>query len=206
MDDLKVHSNIPASDLEAMTEAPFVFEVAGESFAIQPFTFQKYLQMERFWKQSVISLIYARAGWDEAIAKALDINKTGMNAIGKATAFTQIIAKACEPMNQDEYESFKRRVRKIVWSHNKSNWKHPSWWVLSLAGWLECHLVMSQIIRLAGHISQYMAQKKTILLSILQNPAIGATTHEQPISRLSIAQQSMRAALDPGYRKSLTTR
>lgn len=209
---LQVISNVPGNDIEIMTEKPFTFTVDGNVFNIDPFTFSKYLQTENLWNQSILSALYLKAGWNEYLKQELGIDKTGLSlesikrSIDNANSFPKIISRLIIPNKPDRQINHHKRCRKLIKSHNMKYWKRPWLWIFSMAKWLDVYLEMGEMLQIASYISRYMSEKKTILSLTLQNQSVGNVTKEKQGLQISSAQRQFRHIMDPGSRKSHTTK
>lgn len=203
---MKILSETPATDTDAILEKPFRFQIENEIFEIEPLSLPKYLETERNWQSSLTSVLYYRAGWDKQLAKALDIEKRGMEALSKAVTFTKIIERLLIPNKIIKRKSHKKRIRKILRKHNLKYITQPSLWCFNIAKWIEINTTFMELLECASYISRYMGEKKTLLSNILHKQEIGSITKEKQTSPPSHVMRLVRGALDPSLRKNHTTK
>lgn len=164
-ENLKVNSNIPATDSELVQDKPFSFKAGTIDCLINPLCLRDYLYLEEVSHDSLYLTVFWKLKDDKELAKLFQMD---LSTVKRAKNLAKIASKLIEPI------PLTTKLKAIL-NHNKHYKTQPRRWIITLKGFFEAHIPMEDLKNLLIYLAKYSAQKKTELLQIIQQGLGGVT-------------------------------
>lgn len=187
---LKIHSQIPADEIDVINGQPFVFQIGNQIFEVPALTLDRYVKMEKHLHVSLSALYYYGVELNPSLQTLLKVDQDHVYALNRAWSVIKLILSVIKPLS-------KLRMMYLIASNNLKHWNHPTEWVFSVNGFMRKNLNMMDIINLASYLMRYMSEVKKKIFQILQK-GIESVTRDLPVANQD-TNHSSEEEFKPGF-------